>query len=208
MSNALLAAVSGLSAHQTMLDVSGNNLANVNTTGYKSSRVTFAELLSETLKAASPPSGVTGGTNAIQVGSGVQLASITRNMGQGSLFSTGSPLDMAIEGQGYFVLHDGKQELYTRVGSFAVDAEYYLVDPSTGYRVQRIGSEGVDEGFQNPSSNDIRIPYDVALPAKATTRVSFTGNLSADQAATSTSVLTSGVQYTVDGAVASAVADA
>ena len=202
MSNALLSGVSGLKAHQKMLDVAGSNLSNVNTTAFKSSRVTFAELLSETLRDASQPTANVGGTNPMQIGSGVQIASVDRNMAQGSLVNTGQPLDMAIEGAGYFVLNDGQREVYTRVGAFAVDAEYYLVDPGTGYRIQRIGSEGVSEGFQDASSNDIRIPYDVALPAKATETISYTGHLQANKIEPSTSILGSGIQYTKTGAVA------
>jgi len=130
------------------------------------------------------------------------VASIDRNMGQGTTVHTGQPLDMAIEGAGYFVMNDGQQDVYTRVGAFAVDSEYYLVDPGMGYRVQRLGIEGVAEGFQDTSSDDIRIPYDVALPAKATEAVSFTGNLSADAENPTTNEMTSGLQYTDDGAVA------
>jgi flagellar hook protein FlgE len=203
MSDALLSGVSGLQAHQTMLDVAGNNLANVDTYGYKSSRVTFAELLSQTLREATQPTASTGGTNPQQVGAGVTIASIDRNMTQGTLISTGQPLDMAIDGAGYFTLNDGQRNVYTRVGAFAVDANYFLVDPGTGDRVQRIGSEGVTEGFQNPSSTAIRIPYDVALPAKATSSVNFTGNLSADNTANPTTcLLSSGTQYSEGNATA------
>ena len=203
MNSALLSGISGLRAHQSMIDVAGNNLANVNTSSFKSSRVSFAELLSMTLRDASQPSGTIGGTNPMQIGSGVQVASVDRNMAQGSLMNTGQPLDMAIEGSGFFALNDGQQDVYTRVGSLAVDSNYYLVDPGTGYRLQRIGSAGVAEGFQNPASNDIRIPYDVALPAKATDTVTYTGNLSADTAEPTVNVLNSSMQYTKDNAVAS-----
>lgn len=203
MSDALLSGVSGMSAAQKMLDVTGNNLANLDTTAFKSSRVAFADLLSETLSPASSPVATIGGTNPQQIGSGVKVASIDRNMAQGSLVNTGQPLDMAIDGNGYFVLNDGKREVYTRAGSFAVDANYFLVDPGTGNRVQRIGSAGVAEGFQDVSNNNIRIPYDVALPAKATETLSYTGNLSADDASPTTNMLTSVTQYTKDGAVVS-----
>ncbi len=204
MSNALMSGVTGLRAHQTMLDVAGNNLANVNTYGFRSSRVTFSELLAETIREATQPSATVGGTNPQQVGSGVSISSIDRNMGQGTLVRTGQPLDMAIEGAGYFVLNDGEKDVCTRVGNFAVDSQYYLVDPSTGYHVQRIGTEGVAEGFQSASSDDIRIPYDMALPAKATETISFTGNLSADADAPTTNLLASGIQYTVGDSAASA----
>lgn len=204
MSNALLSGVTGLTAHQKMIDVAGNNLANVNTTAFKASRVTFAEMLSATLQDASAPTTNLGGTNPMQCGSGVKVGSIDRDMSQGSLVFTGNPLDVAIEGAGYFVLNDGLGDRYTRVGQFAVDAEYYLVDPTTGYRVQRVGSEGTAEGFQDPTSNDIRIPYDIALPAQETTTISFAGNLSADRNEPTTNLLTSDVKYVLtDGSIAS-----
>ena len=187
MSDALLSAVSGLLVHQTMLDVAGNNLANVNTTAFKASRVSFAELLSETMREASQPTADTGGTNPVQVGSGVMVARVDRDVTQGSMVTTSQPLDMAIEGNGYFVLKDGDRPLYTRMGSFAVDGLYYLVDPATGYRVQ------------STLENDIRIPYDVPLPAQITTQITYTGNLSADEVNPTTNQLAAGIQYTKDG---------
>ena len=138
MSFALSAGVTGLQAHQKMLDVAGNNLANVNTTAFKASRITFSELLSETIRKASQPSGSTGGTNPQQMGSGVGVAGISPNMSQGNIVNTGSPLDMAIEGEGYFVLTGTEGDVFTRAGSFSVDADGNLVDPGTGYLVQRI----------------------------------------------------------------------
>lgn len=201
MSDALMAGVSGMKAHQQMIDVAGNNLANVSTTGFKSSRVRFSDLLSETLKGASQPTASAGGTNPQQIGGGVKLSRIDIDMAQGSLLTTGQPLDMAIEGSGYFVLNDGARDLYTRVGSFAVDANFYLVDPNTGYRVQRIGSEGVAEKFQDPSSASIRIPYDMALQAAPTNTVWYNGNLSADEGEPTTMSLVSGLEYTTSSRI-------
>jgi len=198
--NALLSGVSGLKAHQKMLDVAANNLANVNTLGFKARRVTFSELLSETLREASQPTGQTGGVNPIQIGSGVALASIDRLTTQGSLTRTGESLDMSIEGSGYFVLNDGQRDVYTRVGAFSVDSMNYLVDPSTGYRVQRIGYEGVAEGFQDAGNSDVIIPFGQTLPAKATENISFTGNLSAESAQRTKNLLVSGLVYTASGA--------
>jgi flagellar hook protein FlgE len=208
MSFALSSGVTGLQAHQKMLDVAGNNLANVNTTAYKSSRVTFTELLNETLKNASQPTSDLGGTNPQQIGSGVGIGGITPNMLQGNIVSTGNPLDLAMEGEGYFVLSDGSQLVYSRSGSFAVDANSSLVDPATGHRVQRIGSEGEIDGFQTPGSSDIRVPYDVAMPAKATTEIVVSGNLSADStfSVTRTQVLTSNNAYTYDSGTAAVAA--
>jgi len=107
MSFALSAGVTGLQAHQKMLDIAGNNLANVNTTAFKASRITFSELLSETIKKASQPTTTVGGTNPQQMGSGVGVSGIAPNMTQGNIVNTGNPLDLAIEGEGYFVVSDG-----------------------------------------------------------------------------------------------------
>jgi flagellar hook protein FlgE len=202
MGDALLSGVSGLVAYQKMLDVTGSNLANVNTTAYKASSVTFADMLGETMRSAEAPSASTGGTNPVEIGSGVSVANINLNMSQGSLVSTGQPLDMAIEGAGYFVLNDGQKDVYTRAGSFSVDSQNYLVDPATGYRVQRTGTDGVSEGFQSADDSGIRIPYDVSLPAKPTSAISMTGNLIAGNNDPTTNVLTSDTAWTVAGGAA------
>jgi len=204
MSFALSAGVTGLQAHQKMLDITGNNLANVNTTAFKASRITFSELLNETIKKASQPTSGVGGTNPQQIGSGVGISGISPNMSQGNIINTGNPLDLAVEGEGYFVLSDGQQNIYTRGGSFAVDADSNLVDPATGYHVQRIGSEGEIDGFQTPGTNDIHVPYDVAMPAKDTSEITVSGNLSADATGSvaQTQVITSNLAYTYNNGTA------
>ena len=201
MSFALMAGVTGLQAHQRMLDVAGNNLANVNTIGYKSSRIIFSEMLAQILKRASAPTSTIGGINPQQIGSGVQVAGITPDTSQGNLIRTNSPLDLAIEGEGYFVLSDGSRNVYSRAGAFAVDANSNLVDPSTGYIVQRIGTVGESDGFQTPGVADTKIPYDVAMPANATSEIKVSGNLSADAslATTQTNLLRSDTTYTSSG---------
>ncbi len=201
MSFALSAGVSGLQAHQKMLDIAGNNLANVNTTAFKASRITFSELLSDTIRKASQPTANVGGTNPQQMGSGVGVSNIIPNMTQGNIVNTGNPLDMAIEGEGYFVVSGGQQMLYTRAGGFAVDADSVLVDPSTGYRVQRIGSAGESDGFQIPGDSNVRIPYDVAMPAQATANMVLAGNLSADATFDNpqTNIIASNMAYTTAG---------
>jgi len=205
MGFALSSGVAGLQAHQKMLDVAGNNLANVNTTAFKASRITFSELLSETIKKASQSTGNIGGTNPQQMGSGVGISGISPNMSQGSIVNTGNPLDVALEGEGYFVLSDGEQDICTRIGTFAVDEDSNLVDPSTGYRVQRVGAEGEIDGFQVPGDSDIHIPYDVAMPARETSMIIVSGNLSADGSLTvpQTNKISSNVFYTYnDGTIA------
>lgn len=199
MSFALSAGVTGLQAHQKMLDVAGNNLANVNTTGFKSSSIHFAELLSQTIKKASQPTSNVGGTNPQQLGSGVGIASISNNMSQGNIKQTGNSLDLAIDGEGYFVLSDGSQLIYSRAGAFAVDENSTLVDPATGYRVQRIGSVGEADDFQIPSESTIHIPYDRTMPAQATSEIVISGNLSSDASTDSPAIqkLDSNISYTV-----------
>ena len=198
MSFALSSGVSGLQAHQKMLDVAGNNLANVNSTAFKASRINFAELLSQTLRKASQPTSTIGGTNPQQIGSGVGVSGITPDMSQGNIVNTGNPLDLAIEGEGYFVLSDGQQFIYTRAGAFAVDKDSTLIDPATGYRIQRIGSIGESDGFQQPTDSNIHLPYDVTLPAKATSQITVSGNLSSDAAfdTPQTQELSSNIAYT------------
>jgi flagellar hook protein FlgE len=208
MSYALSSGVTGLQVHQEMLDVAGNNLANVNTTAFKASRVGFADLLSHTLKQASEATGTLGGTNPQQVGSGVAVAYVTPNMNQGNIVDTGNPLDVAIQGQGYFVVSNGEGPLYTRAGAFGVDASGDLVDTSTGYHVQRIGLTGEADGFQVSGNGNIHIPYGVALPARATSEITFTGNLSADAPGIpQAQVLLSSTTYTTGGAAALGTAE-
>jgi flagellar hook protein FlgE len=204
MSFALSAGVTGLQAHQEMLDIAGNNLANINTTAFKASRITFSELLSQTIKKASQPTSSVGGTNPQQLGSGVGVSGISPNMTQGNIVNTGNPLDVAIEGEGYFVVSDGSQSLYTRAGAFAVDADSNLIDPATGYHVQRIGSEGELDGFQIPGNSNVHVPYDITMPARSTASIAVQGNLSSDAEFTvpQTQILTSNTSYTVDGSVA------
>lgn len=167
MANSLLAGVSGLRAHQTMLDVVGNNLANVNTPGYKAARTMFSDLISETIRAGNSNSDGTGGVNPTEVGLGVKVAGIDHDLRQGSLQNTGRTLDLALEGEGFFVLNNGQQDVFSRVGAFDLDSENKLVSGGTGFRVQ--SNEG----------EDITVDVDASLPAQATSEVNFTGNLDA-----------------------------
>src|SRR5262249_35966745 len=129
MSDALTTGVSGLRVHQRMLEVVGNNLANLNTTGFKAQEIRFADLVYQTLHPATSGSDGTGGTNPVQVGLGVSVATIASNFQQGGLEATGGDFDLAIQGNGFFVVNDGVQDLYTRAGAFAVDKDNFLVDP-------------------------------------------------------------------------------
>jgi len=143
MMRSLYSAISGLKNHQVKMDVIGNNIANVNTPGFKRSRVTFGTMLSQTLKGASSPNPadptlppVQGGTNAVQVGLGSMLGSIDQIMTQGSTQSTGKDTDLMLQGSGFFVLQNGGQRVFTRAGGFGLDSNGNMIDPSTGALLQ------------------------------------------------------------------------
>ena len=125
MSFAFSAWVTKVQARQKMLDATGN-LANVNTAELKPGKITFSELLSETIKKESQPTDTLDGTDPQQIGGGVGIYGVSPNMLQGNIVNTGNPLDLAIDGQGYFVLNDGSQNIYTRAGVFALDANSNL----------------------------------------------------------------------------------
>lgn len=141
MLRSLFAGISGLRVNQTALDVTGNNIANANTNGFKASTTVFQDTLSQMLTAASGANAGRGGTNPIQVGLGVQVAGVTTNLGQGSAQTTGRATDLMIQGDGLFVTRRGNEQLYTRAGSFSFDEEGLLVTPS-GSRVQGYAVDG------------------------------------------------------------------
>src|SRR3990172_1974692 len=118
--SAFYAAISGLKSQQIKLDVIANNIANLNTFGFKASRVAFSDLFSQTPKAASAPQGGRGGTNPTQIGLGVQLAAIDTIISQGSIQTTGNLTDLSINGEGFFVLTDGESTSFTRAGNFTL----------------------------------------------------------------------------------------
>lgn len=177
MMRSLFSGVSGLKSHQTRMDSIGNNIANVNTTGYKSSRVTFADTLYQTSQGAATPSGNLGGTNPKQIGLGVGVAAIDTIFTDSSASSTGKNTDLALSGDGLFTVKNGKQTYYTRDGNFALDADYNYVN-SAGYKVQgyMASSTGVISAAGEPE--DITIPLTAqSMPAAATSAVQFSGNL-------------------------------
>ncbi|MEJ6950221.1 flagellar hook protein FlgE [Natronospora cellulosivora (SeqCode)] len=176
MLRSMYSGVSGLKAHQVKMDVIGNNISNVNTTGYKSSRVTFKEMLSQNIQGARAPQGDMGGLNPQQVGLGVGIGSIDVNHTQGNLQSTGVATDLAIEGNGFFVVNNGQANLYTRAGSLNLDTAGNLTNSVNGYKIQ---GWMADDGRINTdqSITDINIPIGQGMPAEATTRMVFAGNL-------------------------------
>jgi len=182
MMRALFAAVSGLRNHQARMDVIGNNIANVNTVGFKGSRVTFKEAFVQLLAGASRPTSSLGGVDPIQIGTGMSIGSIDQDFTQGSLEATGQPLDMAIEGRDMFVVSDGQGQAYTRAGNFQIDATGKLVAPASGMVVQGITADA--SGNLNPSSavGNIVLNLGAKAPAQATSTVTLTGNLDANAA--------------------------
>ena len=180
MLRSLYSGISGLRSHQTMLDVTGNNIANVNTTAFKSSATQFQDTLSQLTQGAGGPQTQIGGTNPAQVGLGVRVAGISTNFSQGSAQSTGRATDIMISGDGFFVTKTGTQTLYTRAGSFDFDGAGRLVSPDgaivQGYTaVNGVVSDG------GPTS-DVTLPLGVVAPAASTTSATVSGNLPSDAA--------------------------
>ncbi|HZC53629.1 MAG TPA: flagellar hook-basal body complex protein [Mycobacterium sp.] len=143
MLRSLFTGISGLRAHQQMLDVTANNIANVNTVGYKSGATSFEETLSQTLGGASAATATAGGTNPIQVGLGVKLAATSANLTEGSAQTTGNKTDLMINGDGYFVIKNAGTTEYTRAGAFHLDAVGHLVTPD-GSILQDVTGADVD----------------------------------------------------------------
>lgn len=176
--NSMLSGVSGLKNHQVMMDIVGNNISNVNTVGYKQSRVTFAESLSQVIRSGKQPNEFSGGQNSFQVGFGTKLNSIDRNWGQGTFERTGIVTDLALQGNALFILKNYDKTTYTRAGSFIFDEEGNLVSPQSGAKVQ---GKLADVNGLLPSGNaleDIKIDLSQKIPAQATSTVNWIGNLS------------------------------
>jgi len=177
MMSSLFAGVSGLRNHQVKMNVIGNNISNVNTIGFKGGRVTFQEALVQTIKGAGRPTAISGGTNPVQIGLGMSVAAVDTQFLQGGLETTGQITDMAIQGSGFFVLSDGHGEFYTRNGAFGFDANSYLVDPSSGYKVQGKMANQAGEIPAVSTVGDIRLPFGQQDPANATTEITLANNL-------------------------------
>ena len=186
MFKSLYSGVSGLGANLTNLDVIGNNIANSNTVGFKSGRVTFNEMLTQTMKSASRPvSGGLGGTNAQQIGLGTMVGSIDTNFNQGNFQTTGKKGDIAIQGPGFFILSDGTSRVYTRAGVFGLDSENILVNPTTGLRVQGLMADATGN-IMPGALGDIFIDPALVVPAQASTAVQLRGNLDSNSDAKGT----------------------
>lgn len=180
MLRSMFAGVSGLRSHQAYMDVVGNNIANVNTTGYKASNVLFQDLLSQSLNGAgAPTAGETGGTNPSQVGLGVRLAAITLNFAQGASQLTGRSTDFSIQGDGLFIVDQGGTRAYTRAGSFSLDALGQLVTANGGFV---LGWQADTTGNVNTNAaiGSLRIPVGQTISPVTTTSIDIGGNLPSD----------------------------
>ncbi len=179
MVQAMYSAVSGVQAHQSRLDVVGNNIANVNTIGYKSARTTFFDQLSQTIKGASKPQNGMGGVNPMQVGLGVRVGSVTTLQTQGALQQSGRPSDLSIQGNGFFLVGDGNAAAYTRDGAFTLDSDGNLVSATTGMKLLgwQANNGVVDASGPVTPKSAISIPIGTLTSVKATGNVTFAGNL-------------------------------
>ena len=177
MLRSLFSGISGLRVHQQMMDVTGNNIANVNTTGFKSSQTIFQDTLSQLLKGAGAPQGGNGGTNPAQVGLGVRTAGISTNFTQGSAQTTGRSTDLMIQGDGFFVVRNAGEQLYTRAGAFSFDSDGRLTSPDGAVVQGWAGANGVVD--TNGAPTDVRLPMGTLLPPAATTTTTVGGNLPA-----------------------------
>lgn len=182
MMRSLYSGVAGLKTHQTRMDVIGNNIANVNTTAYKSSSMTFSELMSQTTQKASGANATTGvgGTNAKQIGLGVKAGAInTAITTQGSAQSTGNPFDIMITGDNFFVVNNGSENFFTRDGSFYVDGAGNLAMTSTGYNVMGWGVDKTTGNIKQDTVTALRImsAANMTYPPEATTKANISGIL-------------------------------
>ena len=204
MLRSLFSGITGLRAHQQMMDVTGNNIANVNSAGYKAQTAVFESVLSQAVKSPGAPvaagagTGAVGGVNGVQIGLGVQLAGVSTNFGQGSSQLTGVSTDFAIQGSGFFTTNNGSENLFTRAGSFTLDANGKLTSPD-GSIVQGYMADADGVVNANAAAEDVTLPVSQLLPAVASDEMTMSGNLSS-AAAIGDTVVSSIVTYDVLGA--------
>ncbi|MFH1374812.1 MAG: flagellar hook-basal body complex protein [bacterium] len=180
MMASLFSGVSGLKNHQVKMNVIANNIANINTIGYKRSRVNFQEALVQTYKGAGRPSSITGGTNPVQLGLGMQVGSVDNLFQQGGLEVTGQITDLAIQGSGFFILGDGNDNtFYTRAGAFGFDANSDMIDIATGLYVQGKMADSAGVISSLTTIGRINLPFGQQDPARATETVNLGKNLNA-----------------------------
>ncbi|MBO3664597.1 flagellar hook protein FlgE [Microbacterium stercoris] len=180
MLRSLYSGISGLRSHQTMLDVTGNNIANVNTTAFKASSVEFQDTLSQLVRNSTLPQQTQGGSNPAQVGLGVQVAAISTNFAQGAAQSTGVPTHLMIAGDGFFVVKTGAETAYTRNGAFSFDAQGRMVSSDGAFVQGWTAQNGVIAA--GAATGNITLPVGAVSPAAATTAAKVTGNLPSNAA--------------------------
>ena len=185
MIRSLFSGLSGLNSHQYQMDTIGNNIANLNTVGYKTQRVSFEDALSLMVSPAKQPSDTIGGINPMQIGSGSAVGSIDTLFSQGSLETTGNDTDLAIVGEGFFIVQAGDTNYYTRAGGFQFDADGRLTN-STGYAVQGKMADSSGQIDENAAVADIQLPFGLRIPATASTEVTVAGNLDGSDSLTGT----------------------
>lgn len=195
MMRSLFAAVSGLRNHQLSLSVIGNNIANINTVGFKGGRALFQEMLSETIQGASRPTATSAGTNPMQVGLGMSVSSVTSSFSQGQLQLTGNQMDMAVQGDGFFVLNNGGRRYYNRAGAFGFDGQGRLT-AGQGLLVQGWLADRDGNISSGSALNDIQLPFGQTSPARATSSIRLASNLDASAEALSTITQTSSLRAT------------
>jgi flagellar hook protein FlgE len=179
MFRSMFAAVSGLRNHQTFLDVIGNNIANVNTVGFKAGRILFSDVMSQTTRAASGPQQGQGGINPIQIGLGMQVAGVDTIQTPGYSQATGKITDLAIQGDGYFVYNDGSRDYYSRDGALDLSVDGTIVNQSTGLVLRGWvpGADGLIDTSQPLSA--ITVPLGETLSGQPSASISIAGNLDA-----------------------------
>jgi flagellar hook protein FlgE len=190
MLRSMFSAISGLRGHQVMMDVIGNNIANVNTVGFKAGRVNFQDILSQTFRGASAPNGGLGSINPAQVGLGMTVAGIDVLHTQGNLQSTGRLTDMAIQGDGFFVLSDGGRNYFTRDGAFDISLDGSLVNPALGLKVQGWVANAAGVVDTTTATTNVMIPLGQRTTALPTSTTQARGNLDAGAAVGATASTT------------------
>lgn len=208
----LTSGTSSLKAHQQRLDIISNNIANVNTTGYKSSRATFAEQFNQVFTLGTAPNSISGGgiggIDPLQIGLGVKLGAVTQDFSQGSLQTTNRPMDLALQGEGFFAVEINGQQRYTRAGAFSFDTNGNLVDSSSGAYVQgynlqtdsagKVEKDGNGNNSLNRTASNIQVSPTFKSAPRQTGEINMAGNINS-QLATGESVNSSITIYDSQG---------
>jgi len=203
MMRSLFSGVAGLKSHQTRMDVIGNNIANVNTVGFKTGRVTFQDTLNQTLAGSASATGNLGATNPKQIGLGVGISSIDTIFTDGSVQSTGKNTDLCISGAGFFVVANGNENYYTRNGDFQFDPNGTFISVGGGTKVQGWTADSSGTINTSGATGDIVVKAGQTMAAKATTTATFDKNLNADStvgtavSTTMTAYDSLGVKYSI-----------